>query len=128
MGARNGSISGRCYQSYLTPPCVLLSSPDPLPVHVHIALCILDSPPQYPGSFDIKVIGVDDDTFVSDIRKAVAGCLTNGEDSVVKCSTREKGKYTSITIKVRVENSSQLYKVNPVLPFPFFSRVVLSSV
>lgn len=66
---------------------------------------------QYPGSFDLKIIGVDDDTFVSDIRKAVAGCLTNGEDSVIKCSTREKGKYTSITIKVRVDNSTQLYKV-----------------
>lgn len=67
---------------------------------------------QYPGSFDLKIIGVDDDTFVSDIRKAVAGCLTNGEDNVIKCSTREKGKYTSITLKVRVENSTQLYKVS----------------
>lgn len=66
---------------------------------------------QYPGSFDLKIIGVDDDTFVSDIRKAVAGCLTNGEDNVIKCSTREKGKYTSITLKVHVQNSTQLYKV-----------------
>eukprot|EP00752_Nemacystus_decipiens_P007863 g7025.t1 len=76
---------------------------------------VLDALVEYPGSFDIKVIGVDDDTFVSDIRTAVAGCLTNGEDSVVKCSTREKGKYTSITIKVRVENSTQLYKCYEVI-------------
>ena len=84
-------------------------------------------PPQYPGSFDIKIIGVDDDTFVSDIRKAVAGCLTNGEDSVIKCSTREKGKYTSITIKVRVDNSTQLYKVS-LLPSFFLREEAISCV
>ncbi len=66
---------------------------------------------------------MDDETFVSDIRKAVGGCLTNGEDSVIKCSTREKGKYTSITLKVRVDNSTQLYKVNPV----YFCRFCESS-
>ncbi|CAM9315114.1 unnamed protein product [Ectocarpus sp. 12 AP-2014] len=76
---------------------------------------VLDALVEYPGSFDLKIIGVDDDTFVSDIRKAVAGCLTNGEDNVVKCSTREKGKYTSITLKVRVENSTQLYKCYEVI-------------
>lgn len=92
--------------------------PDPPRVRLYIGLCFLDPPTQYPGSFDLKIIGVDDDTFVSDIRKAVAGCLTNGEDSLIKCSTREKGKYTSITIKVHVENSTQLYKVTQ-LPFLF---------
>ncbi|CAN0498851.1 unnamed protein product, partial [Laminaria digitata] len=65
----------------------------------------------YPGSFDLKIIGVDDDTFVTDIRKVVAGCLTKGDENVLKCSTREKGKYTSITLKVHVDNSTQLYKV-----------------
>lgn len=48
---------------------------------------------------------------MSDIREAVAGCLSQGDKDVLKCSTREKGKYTSITLKVHVENSSQLYKV-----------------
>ncbi|CAN0153337.1 unnamed protein product [Ectocarpus fasciculatus] len=76
---------------------------------------VLDALVEYPGSFDLKIIGVDDDTFVSDIRTAVAGCLTNGEDNVIKCSTREKGKYTSITLKVRVENSTQLYKCYEVI-------------
>ena len=67
---------------------------------------------QYPGSFDLKIIGVNDESFVADIRKAVAGCLTKGDDNVLECSTREKGKYTSITLKVHVDNSTQLYKVN----------------
>lgn len=36
---------------------------------------------------------------------------------MIKCSTREKGKYTSITLKVHVNNSTQLYKVNPLFTF-----------
>lgn len=109
--------------AYSAPPRVLCAylPPDPL-VALHPGL-----PPQYPGSFDIKIIGVDDDTFVSDIRKAVAGCLTNGEDSVIKCSTREKGKYASITIKVRVDNSTQLYKVS-LLPSFFLREGAISCV
>ncbi|CAM9533585.1 unnamed protein product [Scytosiphon promiscuus] len=76
---------------------------------------VLDALVEYPGSFELKIIGVNDDTFVSDIRQAVAGCLANGEDSVIKCSTREKGKYTSITLKVHVNNSTQLYKCYEVI-------------
>ncbi|CAM9313655.1 unnamed protein product [Hapterophycus canaliculatus] len=76
---------------------------------------VLDALVEYPGSFELKIIGVNDDTFVSDIREAVAGCLTNGVDNVIKCSTREKGKYTSITLKVHVNNSTQLYKCYEVI-------------
>lgn len=76
---------------------------------------VLDALVEYPGSFDLKIIGVNDESFVADIRKAVAGCLTKGDDNVLKCSTREKGKYTSITLKVHVDNSSQLYKCYEVI-------------
>lgn len=71
--------------------------------------------PQYPGPFELKIIGVDDESFVDDIRKAVASCLTKGEEHLLNCSTREKGKYTSISLRVYVESSTQLYKVCVVI-------------
>ncbi|CAM9439637.1 unnamed protein product [Choristocarpus tenellus] len=63
----------------------------------------------------MKVIGVNEGDFVNDIRSAVAGCLTGGDKGVVQFSTREKGKYTSITLKVHVDNSAQLYKCYEVI-------------
>lgn len=66
---------------------------------------------QYPGKFELKIIGTNEDGFVTDIRRAVAACLTKGDDNVVSCTTREKGRYTSISLKVFVDNSAQLYKV-----------------
>lgn len=66
---------------------------------------------QYPSSFDLKIIGTRDDTFISDIRQVVASCLTKGDDNVLACTSRDKGRYTSITLKVYVESSAQLYKV-----------------
>lgn len=74
-------------------------------------LLILIDNLQYPGPFELKIIGVNDESFVDDIRKAVAGCLTKGEEHLLECSTREKGKYTSISLRVYVESSTQLYKV-----------------
>ncbi|CAM9372835.1 unnamed protein product [Discosporangium mesarthrocarpum] len=71
---------------------------------------VFDSLVEYPGNFDLKIIGVNEGDFVGDIRRGVAGCLTEGEDGVVECSTREKGKYLSITLKVHVLSSDQLYK------------------
>lgn len=71
---------------------------------------------QYPGNFELKIIGLNEAGFVSDMRRAVAGCLTKGDENVVSCTTREKGRYTSITLKVFVENSAQLYKVTAFMP------------
>ncbi|CAM9393880.1 unnamed protein product [Sphacelaria rigidula] len=76
---------------------------------------VFDSLVKYPGKFELKIIGVNDDTFVGDIRRVVAACLTKGDEHVVSCSTREKGRYTSISLNVFVENSSQLYKCYEVI-------------
>lgn len=71
---------------------------------------------QYPGKFELKIIGTNEDGFVSDIRRVVASCLPKGDENVVSCTTREKGRYTSISLKVFVENSAQLYKVRRSSP------------
>ncbi|CAM9791209.1 unnamed protein product [Ascophyllum nodosum] len=76
---------------------------------------VFDALVKYPGAFELKIIGVDDESFVGDIRNVVAGCLTKGEEHLLKCTTREKGKYVSISLKVYVESSTQLYKCYEVI-------------
>ena len=53
---------------------------------------VFDALVKYPTWFTIKAIGVEDGTFASDLRAAVANVLEQDPEKV-KISTREKGKY-----------------------------------
>lgn len=67
----------------------------------------------YPCDFTMKIVGDGSDgTFVVDILSIVAeSCeVTTGPDSI-KHSVRNKGKWTSVTVKAPVQNAEMLYSL-----------------
>lgn len=63
---------------------------------------------EYPCRFTMKIVGPKEGTFVMDIVQAVAdSCATTFDD--VPYTTREMGKWTSVTVKAPVENAEMLY-------------------
>lgn len=65
---------------------------------------------EYPATLDIKVIGVNEGPFVSDIVTLAAenACVP---ESDVQVRWRDKGKYRSVTMRIRFENADQVYAV-----------------
>lgn len=63
---------------------------------------------EYPCRFTMKIVGAKDGTFVTDMVQTVAdSCNTTADD--VPFSTKEMGKWTSVTVKAPVENADMLY-------------------
>lgn len=64
----------------------------------------------YPCDHTFKIIGANEGTFVEEMVAVVAdGC--NSDPSQVSYSIKNKGKWTSVTVKARVENSDMLYRI-----------------
>mmetsp|Transcript_31609 Transcript_31609/g.51538 ORF Transcript_31609/g.51538 Transcript_31609/m.51538 type:complete len:201 (+) Transcript_31609:23-625(+) len=70
---------------------------------------VFDSLICYPTDFQIKVIGDGRDNFVEDMVKLAAEA-TNMRPELVTHSTKESGKWTSVTLNLYVTSSDQLYK------------------
>lgn len=65
---------------------------------------------EYPCDFTMKVIGVNEGAFVSEIVAVVAESC-NVDVSSVKFSERKKGKYTSVTVKAPVDSAEMVYSI-----------------
>ena len=65
---------------------------------------------EYPCDLDIKVIGVNEGPFVSDIRTVCAEAAEQSEEDV-PVRWRDKGKYRAITLRIHFENADQVYAV-----------------
>ena len=63
---------------------------------------------EYPCTLDIKVIGDNEGPFVADI---VTLCAENTgmREEDIQVRWRDKGKYRSITLRLRFENADQVY-------------------
>mmetsp|Transcript_5558 Transcript_5558/g.7680 ORF Transcript_5558/g.7680 Transcript_5558/m.7680 type:complete len:203 (+) Transcript_5558:53-661(+) len=70
---------------------------------------VFDSLVKYPTDFQIKVIGDGRDGFVEDMVK-IGADATNMRPEMVSHSTREQGKWTSVTLNLYVTKADQLYK------------------
>jgi len=63
---------------------------------------------EYPCHFMMKIVGAKDDTFIEDVVQTVAeSCQVPVKD--VPYSTREMGKWTSVTVEAPVDSADQLY-------------------
>eukprot|EP00934_Nitzschia_sp_Nitz4_P003719 Nitzschia sp. Nitz4//scaffold308_size21609//5174//12956//NITZ4_008602-RA/size21609-processed-gene-0.37-mRNA-1//-1//CDS//3329547152//3709//frame0 len=69
---------------------------------------VLEALVEYPCDFMLKVIGAGDGTFVTDIVAVVADTV-KADPSDLIYKTKESGKWTSITIHIRLESSDMLY-------------------
>ena len=71
---------------------------------------------EYPCEFTIKVIGFDDETFASDMRRYIAGVVDKPAESIAFSKNDSKQKtYTSVTIKAPVASADELYQCYAVL-------------
>ena len=65
---------------------------------------------EYPCTLDIKVIGNNEGPFVADILTLCAE-ITGQDEKDVYVKWRDNGKYRAITLKLKFENSDQVYAV-----------------
>lgn len=73
---------------------------------------------EFPTKFLIKIVGVNDDSFVADTMKTVASCLSQPEArESLTCSRKETsgGKYVSITVQPLFQTSDEIYAVYAAL-------------
>lgn len=63
---------------------------------------------EYPCKFTMKIVGAKEGTFVQDVVQTVAeSCKVTPDE--VPFSTREMGKWTSVTVEAPVESAEMLY-------------------
>jgi putative lipoic acid-binding regulatory protein len=63
---------------------------------------------EYPCQFTMKIVGANEGTFVQDVLQIVADSC-HVEKETVSFSTREMGKWTSVTVQAPVANAEMLY-------------------
>ena len=76
-------------------------------LHVREAQGAFRNVQEYPCDLDIKVIGLNEGPFVSDIRTLCAE-ITNQPEEDVGVRWRDKGKYRSITITLHFTDADQV--------------------
>lgn len=62
----------------------------------------------FPTRLQFKIVGVADDTFVADIEQI---CTVSAGYKVTATSLRDKGKYTSITVDLRIDSAQVFYRL-----------------
>uniref|UniRef100_A0A7S0L5V2 Uncharacterized protein n=1 Tax=Coccolithus braarudii TaxID=221442 RepID=A0A7S0L5V2_9EUKA len=65
---------------------------------------------EYPCELSVKVIGLNEGAFVSDMRTMCAG-ITGQEEELVGVRWRDKGKYRSITLQLQFQDADMVYAV-----------------
>lgn len=65
---------------------------------------------EYPCQFTMKIVGANEGTFVQDVLQIVADSC-HVEKETVSFSTREMGKWTSVTVHAPVANAQMLYSL-----------------
>jgi len=75
---------------------------------------VFDALVNYPCKFPLKVVGANDPKFITDMVQLTADtCNVSSED--VSFSTKNKGKWVSITIQAPVVNPEMLYELYEVI-------------
>mmetsp|Transcript_2434 Transcript_2434/g.7279 ORF Transcript_2434/g.7279 Transcript_2434/m.7279 type:complete len:145 (+) Transcript_2434:131-565(+) len=64
----------------------------------------------FPCVFVFKIVGTNEGEFVGDILDTVSACV-NIDSKKLKFSTRDKGKYRSITLEVPCNTADQVYNI-----------------
>jgi len=71
---------------------------------------VFDALVEYPCKFSLKVVGAKEGSFIQDIVQIVAdSCNVKVDD--ISYTTRDKGKWVSITLKAPVDSAEMLYQL-----------------
>jgi putative lipoic acid-binding regulatory protein len=73
---------------------------------------VFDALVEYPCRFPLKIVGPNEGTFVPDMVQLVADTC---QVQTVDYTTREMGRWTSVTVQAPVSNSEMLYRLYEVL-------------
>lgn len=77
---------------------------------------VFDALVEYPCSFDIKIIGRKDDTFVDDMVASIARVTkTPATELQHRTNPSSKGTFISVTISAPVDDAKMLYECYAVL-------------
>jgi len=71
---------------------------------------VFDALLEYPCDFSLKVVGAKEGTFVEDMVQIVADCCKVNAKNIF-FTTRDKGKWVSVTMKAPVENAEMVYQL-----------------
>lgn len=64
---------------------------------------------EYPCEFTMKIVGMNEGTFVQDIVAIVAEACEEEDPAKISHSVRVNGKWTSVTVRAPVKSSEMLY-------------------